>query len=95
MQGYDLNYVGVVIGPDLRFDAESQQIIFDRSNYFDKKGMENNPRRGISYTDTDLLQLISNIYSVLLTRGVYGTYVYVADRALRTWLLRFVFIARG
>jgi DUF2075 family protein len=83
VQGYDLNFAGVIIGPDLRFDPESQRMVFDRSNYFDKKGMENNPRLGIVYSDDDVLRFVTNVYSVLLTRGVMGTYVYVVDRALR------------
>ncbi|WP_260235445.1 DNA/RNA helicase domain-containing protein [Curtobacterium sp. PhB172] len=90
VQGYDLNYVGVIIGPDMRFDPVSKEMVFDRSNYFDKKGMENNPRLGISYSDSDLQRFVSNIYSVLLTRGVRGTYVYVADTALRRRLAQFL-----
>lgn len=83
VQGYDLNYAGVIIGPDLRFDQETQRVVFDRSNYFDKKGMENNPRLGIQYSDADVLRFVRNVYSVLLTRGVRGTYLYVVDSALR------------
>jgi DUF2075 family protein len=86
VQGYDLNYAGVIVGPDLRFDPVAQRIVFDRSNYFDKKGTENNPRLGISYSDRDLQRFVSNIYSVLLTRGVHGTYVYVSDPCLRDQL---------
>ena len=83
VQGYDLNYAGVIIDPDLRFDDDSQRIVFDRSNYFDKKGMENNPRLGIVYSDEDVLRFVTKVYSVLLTRRVLGTFVYVVDRALR------------
>lgn len=90
VQGYDLNYVGVIIGPDLRFDPLSQQLWFDRSNYFDKKGMENNPRLGITYTDDDLRRFVANIYSVLLTRGALGTFVYVFDPDLRRYLRKFL-----
>jgi DUF2075 family protein len=86
IQGYDLNYAGVIIGRDLRFDPVSHGLRFDRANYFDIKGKENNKARGIRYTDTDLLRLVTNIYSVLLTRGIRGTYVYVHDRALREHL---------
>jgi uncharacterized protein len=89
VQGYDLNYAGVIIGPDLRFDEASGQIIVDRSSYFDKKGMENNRVLGTVYTDEDLLVFIRNIYAVLLTRGVLGTYLYVVDAALRAHLSRF------
>ncbi|WP_258063443.1 DUF2075 domain-containing protein [Rathayibacter sp. AY1A5] len=50
LQGYDLNYAGVIIGPDLRWNERSQRIAFDRSHYFDKKGRENNPKLGIIYS---------------------------------------------
>jgi hypothetical protein len=90
VQGYDLNYAGVIIGRDLRWDPKHQRFIFDRSQYFDKKGMENNPRLGITYSDEDLLRFVTNIYSVLLTRGIKGTYVYVCDPPLRAHLSRFI-----
>ncbi|WP_125099276.1 DUF2075 domain-containing protein [Leucobacter chromiireducens] len=83
VQGYDLNYAGVIIGKDLRLDAATGTVVFDRAEYHDKKGRENNPKRGIEYTDEDLLQYVRNIYTVLLTRGIRGTYVYVCDPALR------------
>lgn len=84
VQGYDLNYVGAIIGPDLRLDPATGQMVFDRSHYFDKKGMENNPRLGVSYSDDDLLRYVQNVYAVLLTRAVRGTFVYISDPALRT-----------
>jgi uncharacterized protein len=83
IQGYDLNYAGVMIGPDLRYDAERGELWFDRRNYFDPTAANNMPRRGISFTDEDILRLVENIYAVLLTRGMLGTYVYVCDRPLR------------
>lgn len=90
VQGYDLNYAGVIIGPDLKYDAKSRRLVFDRTNYFDTKGKENNPRLGITYTDEDLLQFVLNIYAVLLTRGILGTYVYVCDEQLRSYLSRYL-----
>lgn len=89
VQGYDLNYAGVIIGPDLRFDRETQSIVIDRASYFDKKGKENNPKLGLVYSDSDLLRYIVNIYAVLMTRGMQGTYVYVHDKALREYLRPF------
>jgi DUF2075 family protein len=83
VQGYDLNYAGVIIGPDLRLDAASGRIVASRDDYRDKKGKENNPTLGRVYTDEDLLQYIVNVYAVLLTRGIRGTYVYVVDPGLR------------
>ena len=82
MQGYDFNYAGVIIGPDLRFDPVAGKLVIDRGSYFDTKGKENNPVLGKTYTDDDLLRFITNIYAVLLTRGIRGTYVYVCDPVL-------------
>ncbi len=90
VQGYDLNYAGVIIGPDLRFDPREGRIVFNRSSYFDKKGKENNPALGLTYSDGDLLRFVSNIYAVLLTRGILGTYVFVCDPALREHLRAFI-----
>ena len=90
VQGYDLNYAGVIIGPDLRYDPVNGTLIVDRDSYFDTKGKENNDVLGKKYTDDDLLRFISNIYAVLLTRGILGTYVYVCDPALRAYLRQFI-----
>lgn len=87
IQGYDLNYAGVIIGADLGYDPETDSIVFRREQYFDKKGKENNKKRGINYSDADLLVFVKNIYRVLLTRGIKGTYVYVCDSELRKKLL--------
>jgi uncharacterized protein len=89
IQGYDLNYAGVIIGPDLGFDSESNRISFNRDNYFDVKGRENNKQLGIKYSDEDIRQYVLNIYRVLLTRGIKGTYVYVFDSNLRRHLVQF------
>src|SRR5690606_7907443 len=72
VQGYDLNYAGVIIGPDLRWDPVRERLYFDRRNYFDTKGMENNKQLGITYSDEDLLRYVANVYAVLLTRGILG-----------------------
>ncbi len=89
VQGYDLNYAGVIIGEDLRYE-EGRGLFIDRSSYFDVAGKQNNPKRGIAYNDTDLLRFITNIYAVLLTRGVLGTYVFVVDEGLREYLRTFI-----
>ncbi len=90
VQGYDLNYAGVIIGLDLRYDLGSKRLYIDRKNYFDAKGKENNKRLGITYTDEDLLLFLTNIYGVLLTRGMLGTYVYVCDPNLRDYFRQFI-----
>jgi DUF2075 family protein len=86
IQGYDLNYAGVIIGNDIGYDPVQKKIYLRRDNYFDKKGKENNPVLGIEYSDDDVLQFVLNIYKVLLTRGIKGTFVYVCDPDLREFL---------
>lgn len=90
MQGYDLNYAGVIIGRDLRADAATGRLVFSRDEYKDKMGKMNNRKLDIKYSDEDLLQYVLNIYSVLLTRGMLGTYVYVCDTEVRERLRRFL-----
>jgi DUF2075 family protein len=90
VQGYDLNYAGVIIGRDLYFDAKAGEIRFDRTHYRDKKGIENNRKRGIVYTDADIGRYVKNVYAVLLSRGIRGTYVYVCDEALREHFRAFI-----
>lgn len=83
VQGYDLNYAGVIIGPELRWDPDAQRIVVDRRSYHDAKGKENSPKYGVRTDDDRLLALVVNIYVVLLSRGMRGTYIFVHDEALR------------
>lgn len=73
----------MIIGPDLRVDRATDRIVTDRESYRDKKGKENTGHLKDAFTDEDLLVFIRNIYGVLLTRGMLGTYVYVCDSGLR------------
>lgn len=86
VQGYDLNYAGVIIGADLGYDPDRKKMVFHRENYHDKKGKENNKRLGIEYSDEDLLEYVTNIYRVLLTRAIKGTFIYAVDLELRKYL---------
>ncbi|MBI5004511.1 DUF2075 domain-containing protein [Candidatus Kaiserbacteria bacterium] len=77
VQGYGMNYVGVIIGPELRYDDEQGKIIVDRARYCDRNG-----HAGID-DPKELERYIINIYRTLLTRGIKGTYIYVVDDKLR------------
>ncbi|MFR0979450.1 MAG: DNA/RNA helicase domain-containing protein, partial [Holdemania filiformis] len=84
VQGYDLNYAGVIIGPELGYDEQAQQIVVHADQYFDRFG------KAAIHDEEILKKYILNIYKVLLTRAIRGTYVYVCDPALRnyfkTWI---------
>ncbi len=86
VQGYDLNYAGVIIGPDLRLDPDTGSVYIDRESYRDTRGKQNNRALQKKYSDAELQVFITNIYAVLLTRGIHGTYVYVCDPPLRQFV---------
>lgn len=90
VQGYDLNYAGVIIGPDLRYDPGERRLFVDRASYRDMRGKERNSKYDAHPQDDELLGYIANIYGVLLTRGMLGTFVYVCDPALREYLRPFL-----
>lgn len=79
VQGYDLNYVGVIVGPELSFDTETGHLVVDASKYEDKNGW-----RGIS-DPTELEIYIKNIYKTLMTRGMLGCYVYFVDKKVEAY----------
>ena len=78
VQGLEFDYVGVIIGKDLRYDQDTHMIVADYNNYFDtvgKKGMKDKPEV--------LTAFLKNIYKVLMTRGIKGCAVYCYDEALQ------------
>lgn len=79
VQGYDLNYAGVIIGPEISYDAYLKEIKIHPEKYMDING-----KKGVDDID-ELKRYIINIYKTLLTRGIYGTYVYIVDDALRDY----------
>lgn len=84
IQGYDLNYAGVIIGPELTYNEKIKKIEVIKENYYDTNG-----KRSI-LDDQELEDYIVNIYSVLLSRAISGTYVYVCDPKLRKYIAQFV-----
>ncbi|RKE52776.1 DNA/RNA helicase domain-containing protein [Sphingobacterium detergens] len=83
-QGYDLNYTGLIIGPELDYDFNTNSFVVYKDKYKDKNGK-------ISITDPTILKnYILNIYRTILFRGIQGTYVYVCNDNLRTYLSQFI-----
>lgn len=80
VQGYGMNYVGVIIGPELYYDEKNKKIAVDKSKYCDRNG-----HAGVT-DPNELERYIKNIYRTLLTRGIKGTYVYIVDKSLRNYL---------
>lgn len=91
IQGFDLTYAGVIIGPDLRYDPVRRRTVFHPESYADSAGNERNRHGGRrTFTDEDIERFVRNIYAVLMTRGILGTYVYACDPALREYLRKLI-----
>ena len=84
IQGYDLNYAGVIFGNEIRYDPIKKEIYVDKKSYYDIQG------KTALKDETALKEYITNIYKTLLTRGIKGTYVYVCDENLRSYLGRYI-----
>lgn len=82
-QGYDLNYVGVILGPEIDYDVVQNRIIVDKSKYMDAKG-----KIGID-NELVLTDYIINIYKTMMQRGILGVYLYVCNGSLRQYLSKF------
>ena len=80
VQGYDLNYVGVIFGPEITYNKQTGRIEVIKKNYMDSLG------KAVGNDDEALRRYIINIYSTLLTRGIHGALVYVCDPDLREYL---------
>jgi DUF2075 family protein len=82
-QGLELDYVGVIVGPDLVMDAGELITIpaarakTDKSLHGYKKEMKENPVLASQKAD----EIIRNTYRTLMTRGMKGCYVYFTDNA--------------
>lgn len=86
-QGLELDYVGVIVGKDLKY--RNGKIITDitERSYNDnsikgiKKIMKENKAEGMNLAD----RIIKNTYRTLMTRGMKGCYVYFCDRELEEY----------
>lgn len=83
IQGFDLNYAGVIIGKEVYFDKKDNKIKVHKDIYQDKLGKQ-------STSEEDLIDYISNIYGVLLSRGIKGTLIYVEDESLKEHLSQYI-----
>ncbi|MFR7746062.1 MAG: DNA/RNA helicase domain-containing protein [Eggerthellaceae bacterium] len=89
-QGLEFEYVGVIIGDDLRYENGhlitdyTKRAKTDQSIKGLKKMEATNPKRAHRLAD----EIIKNTYRTLMTRGMKGCYVYATDPNLRDYLKR-------
>ena len=83
-QGLEFDYVGVIIGDDLRYEDDhivtdfTKRAKTDQSLKGIKKLYKENPEEALARAD----EIIKNTYRTLLTRGMKGCYVYCTNEEL-------------
>lgn len=80
IQGFDLNYAAVIIGPSVKY--RDGKIIFDPSASCNEKAIRNRTLADgtkMKFGET----LLKNELNVLLTRGVNGLYLFAVDEELQ------------
>lgn len=71
IQGFELDYVGVIWGRDLRYHLDGQTWIGDKTQSADSV---------VKRSKEQFVDLVKNTYRVLLSRGMKGCYVHFLDR---------------
>ncbi len=74
-QGFEVDYIGVILGPDIRYDPKEKKILAVRGY-----------THSVSDSSPDFDTNIRNIYRVLLSRGRRGCLVYCCDQLLGEYL---------
>ena len=79
-QGLEVDYIGVIIGPDLVISGDGFSTNVDARAPHDTtvRGRKAALKRG-EITEEDLDKIIRNTYRCLMTRGMKGCYVYCTD----------------
>lgn len=87
-QGLEFDYVGVIIGDDMRYeDGKIITDFFKRANTDQSikglKGMyKKNQQQALDLAD----EIIKNTYRTLMTRGQKGCYIYCTNKKLSNYL---------
>ena len=84
MQGLEFDYIGVIIGLDLRYEDGhlvadyTQRAWTDQSLSGIGRLVKGYPRDAKKIAD----EIIKNTYRILMTRGMKGCYIYCCDPSL-------------
>lgn len=87
-QGLEFDYIGLIIGEDLRYENGKIVTDFtkraktDKSLNGIKKMYKENPEKALKVAD----EIIKNTYKTLMTRGMKGCYIYCEDKNLSKYL---------
>ena len=80
-QGFEFDYVGIIVGPDLRINPETGKLEGVKSQSADTAVLRAGDRASV---------LIRRAYRVLFSRGIEGCYLYFTDDPTREFFTRYV-----
>ena len=89
-QGLEFDYVGVIIGDDIRYENGhvitdfTKRARTDQSLKGIKKMYKEHPEEALERAD----EIIKNTYRTLMTRGMKGCYIYCTDPGMRKYIRR-------
>lgn len=92
VQGLEFDYIGVIIGPDLKY-REGKIITDCKERASTEKslyGLYVLMKKDKTYYQNLADTIIRNTYRVLLTRGIKGCYVYSVDKELQKYLKKII-----
>lgn len=80
VQGIDLNYVGVILGPSIIWNEKSNSLDINADFSYDHLKIR---KENGNYNTIENKAFLKNVVNILLTRGVHGTYIYTVNNELR------------
>ncbi|WP_277620159.1 DNA/RNA helicase domain-containing protein [Listeria cornellensis] len=83
IQGFDLNYVGLILGPSVSYNFEKDELEIIAANYKDSEAFKAREDIPVNQIEEVKIQIILNSINVLMKRGIHGLYIYATDPKLR------------
>ncbi|MBQ6219528.1 MAG: DUF2075 domain-containing protein [Methanosphaera sp.] len=91
-QGLEFDYVGVILGEDIRYEDGkiitdfNKRAKTDRSLFGIKKMYKENPKKALKISE----EIIKNTYKTLMSRGMKGCYIYCVDKNLQEYFKQLI-----
>jgi DUF2075 family protein len=82
-QGFEFDYIGVIVGPDLKYSEENDCLIMDYEGTKD-------PTLKYKKYEKKFNEYVRNIYRVLMSRGMKGCYVYFVDKEVEEYFKKHI-----
>ena len=86
-QGLEFDYVGVIIGDDMRYESNHIVTDYTKRARTDQslKGIKKLAKQNLSEAQLRADEIIKNTYRTLMTRGMKGCYIYCTNQELSNY----------